>query len=114
MSLLGEVGFKQVGRICLDRSHRMFALINSIAGFKARFSGPFFREFVIECPMNAGTIIAKASAEGVFEGPELGRYFGSWAKTWMLTTVTEKATEADMEKLIAVLKGIAGKSRKNK
>jgi glycine dehydrogenase subunit 1 len=75
-----------------------------------KFGGPFMREFVVECPVDARTVIAEAREAGILAGIPLGKYFGDWARNCLLIAVTEKRTDADMERLCGVLRQIQRKA----
>ena len=106
LSVLGEAGFHELGRICHDKALRLARMISGCKGYGVRFGGPFFREFVVRCPAAADTVVEKASAEGVLAGIPLERYFGSGFRDDLLVAVTEKRTDGDFEKLCSILKAV--------
>jgi glycine dehydrogenase subunit 1 len=99
LSLLGETGFHELGKICHDKAVRLSKMISECQGYSLRFSGPFFREFVVRCPVSAETVAARARQKGVLAGIPLGRYFGEKFRDDLLVAVTEKRTEEDFRKL---------------
>jgi len=104
MSLLGEHGFRELGRVCHERARKLAAAITACEGYTLKYSAPFFREFVIACPTDAATVIDAARKEGILAGIPLSRYFGAGARNLLLVAVTEKNQDEDADKLCAVLK----------
>jgi glycine dehydrogenase subunit 1 len=96
LSLLGETGFHELGKICHDKAARLSKMISECPGYSLRFSGPFFREFVVRCPVNAEKVAARAREKGVLAGIPLGRYFGEKFRDDLLVAVTEKRTDGDL------------------
>ena len=107
LSLLGEHGFGELGRVCHERARKLAASIAACDGYALKYSAPFFREFVIACPTDAGAIVAAARRDGILAGIPLARYFGSSARNLLLVAVTEKHQDEDAERLCAVLKRAA-------
>jgi glycine dehydrogenase subunit 1 len=106
LSLLGEAGFHELGKICHAKADKLSRMIAGCDGFKLRFGGPFFREFVVRCPVDARRVIVKAREAGILAGIPLERYFGAGFKNDLLIAVTEKRTDADLEDLCAIIRGI--------
>ena len=78
-------------------------MIAECSGFSIRYNGPFFREFVVRCPVDAKKVIAKARAGGILAGIALSKYFGDDAGNDLLVAVTEKRTQEDFERFCRVL-----------
>jgi glycine dehydrogenase subunit 1 len=106
LSLLGERGFVELGRICHANGHRLAEMIGACPGYELRFSGPFFREFVVKCPCRATVLADAARREGVLAGIPLSRYFGERAENHLLVAVTEKHEQRDFEKMCSVLRSV--------
>jgi glycine dehydrogenase subunit 1 len=104
LSLLGETGFGELGRVCHERARKLAAAITACEGYSLKYSAPFFREFVVSCPADAAGIVETARREGVLAGIPLARYFGAAGRNLLLVAVTEKNQDEDVEKLCAVLK----------
>jgi glycine dehydrogenase subunit 1 len=110
LSLLGETGFTELGRLCHAGARRLADMIVECDGYRLRFDGPFFREFVVECPVDAKAVIAAARARGILAGIALEKYYGEGARGGLLMTVTEKHTNEDFERLCEVLREAASDS----
>jgi len=107
LSLLGETGFTELGRICHAGARCLGDMIEACDGYRLRHSGPFFREFVVECPVDAKDVTAAARAKGVLAGIPLEKYYGVAARNGLLMTVTEKHTTEDFERVCDVLRAVA-------
>jgi glycine dehydrogenase subunit 1 len=106
LSLLGETGFRELGKICHARAHKLSEMIASCDGVKLRFDGPFFREFVVRCSTDAEDVAARARKAGILAGIPLGKYFGAGFQNDLLVAVTEKRTDADLENLCNIIGGV--------
>ncbi len=106
LSLLGETGFRELGRLCHDKALRLSRRISRCEGYQLRFGGPFFREFVVRCPADADVVVRKARAGGVLAGIPLARYFGKDFRRDLLVAVTEKRSDEDFETLCSILESI--------
>jgi glycine dehydrogenase subunit 1 len=104
MSLLGEHGFTELGRVCHERAHKLAGMIAALDGYAIRYRAPFFREFVVSCPTDAGVVIEAVRKNGVLPGIPLSRYFGSNARNLLLVTATERHSDEDFETLCSALK----------
>ncbi len=107
MSLLGEQGFGELGRVCHERARRLADAITACDGYTLKYRAPFFREFVVACPTSARAVADAARQEGILAGIPLAKYFGAPARNDLLVAVTEKHRDDDFERLCAVLKRAA-------
>lgn len=103
MSLLGEHGFTELGRVCHERAHKLASMIAALDGYSLRYRAPFFREFVVACPSDADAVIEAARKDGVLAGIPLSRYFGPSARNLLLVTASERHSDEDFEALCRVL-----------
>ena len=99
----GKTGMKQVAHLCVQKSHYAQTEICKLPGFSLKFGGPFFKEFVIECPENAETVGKKLWQAGIIGGLPLGSRFPELVNC-MLFCVTETRTKSDVDALVAALK----------
>ncbi len=106
LSVLGETGLTELGRLCYRRAHDLADKIRSIEGCSLPFDGPFFREFVVKTRGKNDDVLAAAREKGVLAGIPLDRYFGKNYENQLLIAVTEKHTEEDLDALCDVLKDI--------
>jgi glycine dehydrogenase subunit 1 len=106
LSLLGEEGFTQLGRLCCARAHELSELIESIDGCRVVFAAPFFREFVLETAHPGAEVVAAAREHGILAGIPLERYYGGAFSNRLLVAVTEKHSEEDLRRYCDVLSGL--------
>jgi len=100
MSVMGKQGITEVANLCLQKSHYLAEEITKIAGFKLKFSKPFFKEFVIETPVKSAIIIEKLESENIFAGIDIS----DLCNNSLLIAVTEKRTKAEMDKFVSLLR----------
>jgi glycine dehydrogenase subunit 1 len=102
LSLLGKIGLKKVGQLILSKSHYAASKITPIPGFSLKFNGPFFKEFVIDAPVSATSLVTRLSKRGIVPGVDLGR-FGLGLRGNLMVAVTEKRTKVQIDRLAAEL-----------
>jgi len=56
LAALGKCGLSKVANLCYQRAHHAAQLIGAIPGYQVDDSAPFFKEFVVRCPMPAGEL----------------------------------------------------------
>ncbi|MBI3540383.1 MAG: glycine dehydrogenase, partial [Candidatus Eisenbacteria bacterium] len=100
----------EVAELCVQKSHHAAERAAAIAGYRLAFDAPFFREFVLECPVDAATVIRAGRAAGVLAGIDLGRFQPEWRRR-LLVAVTEQRSAADIERWLGALRAAAGTSR---
>lgn len=105
MAVLGKQGFQELGQLCIQKAHYAFRQITALPGYSAKFSSPFFDEFVITAPIPAQKLQQEFLSAGMIGGYPLGdRYPGMENDT--LFCVTETRTREDIDKLVGVLSAI--------
>jgi glycine dehydrogenase subunit 1 len=107
LSLLGERGFTELARICHESAHRLAGMIAELDGYSVRYDAPFFREFVVECPIDAAEVCRRAREHDVLAGVPLERYFGESARNQLLVAVTEKHFTEDFDRMVGALRAAA-------
>ena len=102
LAALGKQGFRELGELCLQKAHYAFRQITALPGYSAKFSSPFFDEFVITAPVSARQLSRHLEQADIIGGYPLGeRYAGM--ENDMLFCVTETTTKEDIDRLVAVL-----------
>jgi len=104
LSLLGEGGFAELGRVCHARARKLAGAVAACDGYSLQYRAPFFREFVLACPVDAEAVVRAARMEGILAGIPLSRYYGTSARNQLLVAVTEKHQDEDIERFCSVLK----------
>jgi glycine dehydrogenase subunit 1 len=107
MSLMGKCGMQQVADLCYQKSHFAASQIDALEGFSVDMSKPFFKEFMVTCPMPVAEINeALMDDYGIVGGYDLGQDYPD-RKDTMLVAVTEMNTREEIDALVEALKEIA-------
>ena len=99
LSSVGPQGFREVGELNWHQSHRALQALTALDGVRQKFSGPIFNEFVLETDRKASDILTALQHQGIEAGIDLGRFYPE-LENCILTCVTEKRTDADIDRLI--------------
>lgn len=102
LALLGPEGLKEAAELCVDKAHRLAEKAAAVPGFRLRFDGPFFNEFVLECPVPAERVRNALLKDGLLAGVPVGRYFKAM-KNSLLVCATEQRTDEEIERFAAAL-----------
>jgi glycine cleavage system P protein (glycine dehydrogenase) subunit 1 len=102
LAALGKQGFRELGELCLHKAHYAFRQITALPGYSARFSSPFFDEFVITAPVSARQLQQHFEQAGIIGGYPLSEHYASMENE-MLFCVTETRTKEDIDRLVEVL-----------
>jgi glycine dehydrogenase subunit 1 len=100
LSLLGRGGLRSLAEANYQAAHAAVARLEA-AGVPARFTGPFFNEFVVEAPEAAARWEALAR-DGVVAGFPLGRWYPELDGT-LLLCVTETHVAEQVVRLVDTL-----------
>jgi len=105
MTAMGPRGLRTMAELCWHKAHDAARRIEALPGFRVRYSGPFFHEFVVQCPLPARTIVKACKARGILPGVALDdpRLGGIGAEDELLVAVTEKRTKTEIEALAQAL-----------
>jgi glycine dehydrogenase subunit 1 len=107
LSWLGPGGLRRLGEICVRRTAAAARRLDEIPGCRVRFSGPHFKEIVLETPMDAAELSRGLARRGYLAGPPLGRWFEGMDGC-LLVAVTERRTREDIAGLaVAIEKELA-------
>ncbi|MCX7726721.1 MAG: aminomethyl-transferring glycine dehydrogenase subunit GcvPA [Chitinispirillaceae bacterium] len=105
LSLVGKEGFKEVAELCFQKAHYAKERISQIKRIKIIEEAPFFNEFVVKLPIDAGDCISKMVDRGIAPGFPLGRYYKG-LEDCLLVSVTEKRTKYEIGLLAETLEQI--------
>ena len=106
MSLMGPQGIRETALTCHRRAVELQQRLLQIEGVEQFFKGPFFHEFALRLPMPAAKVVEAMMAEGVLPGLVLSDFSDGnleHAEHGLLIAVTEKRTNAEIEKYVALL-----------
>ena len=103
LGLMGRRGLTEVAELCVQKAHHAARLAAAIPGYRlAHNGGPFFREFVLECPVDAAAIGRAGRARGILPGVDLGQFRPEW-KRWLLVAVTEQRSAEEISEWAKLL-----------
>lgn len=97
LTAMGAEGLQQAASLCLSKAHYLASELGKI-GCPLVYDKPFFHEFVTKLPMPAAEVEKKLAAAGILSGLPVG-------EDEMLWCATEMNTKAQIDQVIAVLKG---------
>lgn len=99
MATMGKEGMVDVAKQALSKAHYLANKIKQIDGFELKYSGEFFKEFVIKSKVSADKIIKRCKEHDILAGLKL-------AENEILWCVTEMNLLDDMNKLVAILREV--------
>ena len=106
MSLMGPQGIRETALTCHRRAVELQQRLLQIDGVEEFFTGPFFHEFALRLPIPAVQVVEAMMAEGVLPGLVLSDCSDGnldHAEHGLLVAITEKRTNAEIEKYVALL-----------
>ncbi len=105
LSLLGKHGFADVARQCIDRAGYAWTRLKAIKGIEPLYDRPFFNEFALKLPKDAGEVVSDLISEGIAAGFPAGRYYAGMENI-LLVACTEKRTKKEIDILAAKLESV--------
>lgn len=109
LSWLGPRGLERMGELCLSKTRYAAERLSEVPGCKLRFEGATFKEFVLETPADARSILRNLSSQGFLAGPALGRWYPQLSDC-LLVAVTERRTREEIDRFAEALeKELAGR-----
>jgi glycine cleavage system P protein (glycine dehydrogenase) subunit 1 len=102
LSLVGAEGLQKVGALCTAKAHYLAEKLAELKGFRLRYPGPFFKEFVLQCDQPAERVLARLEKRGILGGIPLSRFYPQ-LENRILVAVTEKRTRADLDAYVKAL-----------
>ncbi len=106
LATIGREGLRSVAETSAQVAHYAYDRIAELEGFEPMFpDGDFFREFAVRIQEPVRQVIEHGLSKGVLVGVELARFPELDIQDGLLIAFTEKRSKADVDKLIAALKG---------
>jgi len=99
LATLGKRGLRQVAELCYHKAHYAAEAIGKLKGYSLAFQQPFFKEFVIRCPVAPCKINDALFKEGIIGGLDISHIIDNG----MLLCVTEVNTKQDIDRLVEIL-----------
>jgi glycine dehydrogenase subunit 1 len=106
LSLLGKSGLRQVSELCYHKAHYAAQQIAQLPGYSLWSSGPFFNEFVIQCPLPVNELNLLLLEHGILGGYELSQDYPEMSNA-VLIAVTEMNTREDIDLLVEILSEVS-------
>lgn len=107
LSLMGRRGFRDVARLCWDKSQYLAAQISALEGFRV-LTGTHFKELLLSCPIPAEHLVEQLLTVGIMAGLALSRYYPERSHE-LLVCVTELNSKESMDRLVAALASLGRK-----
>jgi glycine dehydrogenase subunit 1 len=103
MSTLGKCGLRTVAELCYHKSHYAAAQIDALRGYVVDTRRPFFKEFVVKCPISVKQVNHRLlETWGIIGGYDLGQDYAH-LKDHMLVAVTEMNRKGEIDALVTAL-----------
>jgi glycine dehydrogenase subunit 1 len=99
LAALGKKGLRQVAELCYHKAHYAADVISKLKGYSLVFQQPFFKEFVVRCPIAPQQINERLFKEKIIGGLDLSPTIDNG----MLLCVTEVNTKSEMDRLAEIL-----------
>ena len=100
LAALGKTGLRQIAELCYHKSQYAARLISQIPGYAIANQGPFFREFVAQCPIPPQQINRRLlQSHNILGGHDVSHRYPNG----MLICVTEMNTRQEIEQLAQAL-----------
>ena len=97
LATMGPEGLKEAARQCMAKAHYLAAELSRLPGVSLPNPGPFFHEFVTALPKQ-DEVLKKLDEAGILGGLPV--------EGGLLWCVTEKASKADLDKTVAIVKEV--------
>lgn len=105
LATMGPQGMREVGEAVISRNAYARKRLENISGLKIRFSGPSFKEFVVDfngTGKTVGEVNDYLLENGIIGGFDLSKLYDD-LKGCMLLCITEIHTKQDIDKLIDLI-----------
>jgi len=99
LAALGKSGLRQVAELCYHKAHYAAQAIGKIKGYSLVFNQPFFKEFVVRCPISPQQLNQALFEKRIIGGLDLSHMM----ENSMLFCVTEVNTKQQIDRLVEAL-----------
>lgn len=103
LAYMGKSGLRSVAEMCYHKAHYAAGEIDKLDGYSVITEGPFFNEFVLQCPGPCADLNASLYEAGILGGYDLSKDYPD-RKNQMLVCVTELNTRQQIDHLVETLK----------
>lgn len=102
LAALGRSGLRQVAELCYHKAHYAAATIADLKGYSLVFPAPFFKEFVVHCPVSPRRINEALFRQNIVGGLDLS----DTLPDSLLLCVTEMNTKSEIDRMVKVMKKV--------
>jgi len=102
----GKQGLKHIANLCYQKAHYAASQINDIQGYSVNLDKPFFREFVISCPIAPSKINEELLGKKIIGGIDVSKQ----TKNGLLVCVTETNSRQEIDSLVTALTEIGAEN----
>jgi glycine dehydrogenase subunit 1 len=103
LAALGKCGLRTVAELCYHKAHYAARQIGALEGFDVLGERPFFKEFVVRCPMPVAELNKHLLEDWcIVGGYDLGRDYPGM-ENYSLLCVTETNTQEEIDHLVQAL-----------
>ena len=99
LAAAGKSGLKRVSELCYHKAHYAARAISKLKRYSLAFERPFFKEFVISCPLAPSKINEALLHEKIIGGLDISHMIDHG----MLLCVTEMNTKREIDRLVEIL-----------
>ncbi|MBE9514656.1 MAG: aminomethyl-transferring glycine dehydrogenase subunit GcvPA [Chloroflexi bacterium] len=99
LAAAGKSGLKRVSELCYHKAHYAARAISKLKRYSLAFQRPFFKEFVISCPLAPSKINEALLHEKIIGGLDISHMIDHG----MLLCVTEMNTKREIDRLVEIL-----------
>lgn len=103
LSYMGKSGLRSVAEMCYHKAHYAAGEIDKLDGYRVVTEGPFFNEFVVQCPGPVADLNTRLFEAGILGGYDLSKDYPD-RQNQMLVCVTELNTRQQIDHLVESLK----------
>jgi len=100
LAILGPRGLRQIAELCYHKAHYAAATIAALPGFALGADAPFFKEFVVRCPLRPAQILQALLARGILGGVDVSDRMHNG----LLIAVTEMNSRREIDLLVEALR----------
>jgi len=99
LATLGKMGLRCVAELCYHKAHYTAARISQLKGYSLVFRRPFFKEFVVHCPIPPHQINKALFKKRIIGGLDIS----DMIENSILFCVTEVNTKQQIDRLVEIL-----------
>lgn len=99
---MGRSGLRRVAELCVNKSRYASLRIAGVKGYRLKFGGSFFREFVVQSDRPVSDVLDHCRGRGIGAGVAMGRWFPELDDCF-LVAVTERRSKKQIDALVDAL-----------